>query len=125
MRAGKCSRHYQIIGAPLWTVASQLCLGLLEQWLNRNLSISILLQGSRDIYDHKISIEADSYLPVDDTQIPTGGCAAGGSDLSEQCCWHCLPRGTHQHPGEPRHSGALSFGFSPTAPAQGGQSRCC
>ncbi|NXK96923.1 GALM epimerase, partial [Formicarius rufipectus] len=33
-------------------------------------------QGSRDVYDHKISIEADSYLPVDNTKIPTGEVAA-------------------------------------------------
>uniref|UniRef100_A0A8C3HYK0 Galactose mutarotase n=1 Tax=Chrysemys picta bellii TaxID=8478 RepID=A0A8C3HYK0_CHRPI len=29
-------------------------------------------QGSHDIYNHMVSIEADSYLPVDDTLIPTG-----------------------------------------------------
>ncbi|XP_023959960.2 galactose mutarotase isoform X5 [Chrysemys picta bellii] len=28
-------------------------------------------QGSHDIYNHMVSIEADSYLPVDDTLIPT------------------------------------------------------
>ncbi|NXS91723.1 GALM epimerase, partial [Jacana jacana] len=33
-------------------------------------------QGSRDIYDHEISIKADSYLPVDDNKIPTGKVAA-------------------------------------------------
>lgn len=54
--------------------------------------------------------------------------ARGGSGLSEQCLWvwgeqHCLARGTRPHPGEPRHSGALTFGHSPTAPEQGGQSQ--
>ncbi|KAE8601376.1 hypothetical protein XENTR_v10013652 [Xenopus tropicalis] len=29
-------------------------------------------QGSSNIYDHVVSIEADHYLPVDDTMIPTG-----------------------------------------------------
>ncbi|XP_035461416.2 aldose 1-epimerase isoform X2 [Scophthalmus maximus] len=29
-------------------------------------------QGAADIYDHQVSISAQSYLPVDDTSIPTG-----------------------------------------------------
>lgn len=29
-------------------------------------------QGAADIYDHQVSISAQSYLPVDDTTIPTG-----------------------------------------------------
>ncbi|XP_041646239.1 aldose 1-epimerase [Cheilinus undulatus] len=29
-------------------------------------------QGAVDIYDHQVSIDAQSYLPVDDTTIPTG-----------------------------------------------------
>ncbi|KAM3849636.1 galactose mutarotase-like [Diretmus argenteus] len=29
-------------------------------------------QGAADIYDHEVSISAQSYLPVDDTSIPTG-----------------------------------------------------
>ncbi|XP_050807429.1 galactose mutarotase isoform X2 [Gopherus flavomarginatus] len=33
-------------------------------------------QGSHDIYNHMVSIEADSYLPLDDTLIPTGEVAA-------------------------------------------------
>ncbi|XP_072844517.2 galactose mutarotase isoform X1 [Pogona vitticeps] len=33
-------------------------------------------QGSPNIYDHIFTIEADSYLPVDETQIPTGEVAS-------------------------------------------------
>lgn len=29
-------------------------------------------KGSTDVYDHEVSISAQSYLPVDDTSIPTG-----------------------------------------------------
>ncbi|XP_028287653.1 galactose mutarotase isoform X2 [Parambassis ranga] len=29
-------------------------------------------QGAADIYDHEVSIDAQSYLPVDNTSIPTG-----------------------------------------------------
>ncbi|KAJ8393207.1 hypothetical protein AAFF_G00062790 [Aldrovandia affinis] len=28
--------------------------------------------GTPDVYDHEVSIQADAYLPVDDTMIPTG-----------------------------------------------------
>ncbi|XP_028577592.2 galactose mutarotase [Podarcis muralis] len=33
-------------------------------------------QGSPNIYDHEFTIQADSYLPVDETQIPTGEIAS-------------------------------------------------
>uniref|UniRef100_A0ACB8G9P4 Uncharacterized protein n=1 Tax=Sphaerodactylus townsendi TaxID=933632 RepID=A0ACB8G9P4_9SAUR len=33
-------------------------------------------QGSPNIYDHEFTIEADFYLPVDETQIPTGEVAS-------------------------------------------------
>nr|XP_060610501.1 galactose mutarotase [Anolis sagrei ordinatus] len=33
-------------------------------------------QGSPSIYDHEFTIDADSYLPVDETQIPTGEVAS-------------------------------------------------
>lgn len=29
-------------------------------------------QGSPNIYDHEVTIEADAFLPVDETLIPTG-----------------------------------------------------
>ncbi|XP_053056983.1 galactose mutarotase isoform X2 [Acinonyx jubatus] len=42
-------------------------------WLSR-LSIWLLTpaQGSPNIYDHEVTIEADAFLPVDETLIPTG-----------------------------------------------------
>ncbi|KAF5913101.1 hypothetical protein HPG69_009052 [Diceros bicornis minor] len=32
-------------------------------------------QGSPNIYDHEVTIEADAFLPVDETLIPTGLCS--------------------------------------------------
>ncbi|XP_009984131.1 PREDICTED: aldose 1-epimerase-like [Tauraco erythrolophus] len=52
-------------------------------------------QGSQDIYDHEISVEADSSLPVDDTKIPTGGwCGARGSVEAVLRMSFCGYRGT-------------------------------
>lgn len=31
-----------------------------------------VFKGAEDIYDHEVSISAQSYLPVDATAIPTG-----------------------------------------------------
>lgn len=36
------------------------------------LSLLFLSQGSPNIYDHEVTIEADAFLPVDETLIPTG-----------------------------------------------------
>lgn len=36
------------------------------------LSLFFPSQGSPNIYDHEVTIEADAFLPVDETLIPTG-----------------------------------------------------
>lgn len=36
------------------------------------LSLPFPSQGSPNIYDHEVTIEADAFLPVDETLIPTG-----------------------------------------------------
>ena len=35
-------------------------------------SLLFASQGSPNIYDHEVTIEADAFLPVDETLIPTG-----------------------------------------------------
>lgn len=35
-------------------------------------SLPLPFQGSPNIYDHEVTIEADAFLPVDETLIPTG-----------------------------------------------------
>lgn len=35
-------------------------------------SLPLPSQGSPNIYDHEVTIEADAFLPVDETLIPTG-----------------------------------------------------
>ncbi|XP_053056985.1 galactose mutarotase isoform X4 [Acinonyx jubatus] len=49
-------------------------------WLSR-LSIWLLTpaQGSPNIYDHEVTIEADAFLPVDETLIPTVNAETTGS----------------------------------------------
>ncbi|XP_053056988.1 galactose mutarotase isoform X8 [Acinonyx jubatus] len=51
-------------------------------WLSR-LSIWLLTpaQGSPNIYDHEVTIEADAFLPVDETLIPTGTAFQNGWQL--------------------------------------------
>lgn len=46
-----------------------ICMERMTDDLKNLLSV---LQGVADIYDHQVSITAQSYLPVDDTSIPTG-----------------------------------------------------
>ena len=35
-------------------------------------AVRLVPQGVENVYDHEVSIQAQTYLPVDETSIPTG-----------------------------------------------------
>ncbi|XP_044781775.1 galactose mutarotase isoform X2 [Bubalus bubalis] len=54
-------------------------------------------QGSPNIYDHEVTIEADAFLPVDEVLIPTVGAGGGWSPRLQRTV--VTARWGHYHPG--------------------------